>query len=236
LDWKNYQEEAAEFFRTLGLDAKTDITVQGVRTKHDIDVLVKSKHAGFEITWIVECKHWKAKVSKLHVLVLREIVHDTGADRGILLAENGYQSGAIEAASLTNVHVTSLAEVTKTASHEVLSFQLRELFDRLMICKYEYWELPKELRIKSGLRTDVEIGYSGDWATKIAEDIITKGFRGEFPIKPEIMYINVSHHLANQIIPEQISTLKELVEISTRMIVTLETKIDICKKMSNESA
>ncbi len=86
--WKEYQEEAASFFRSLGLDASTDVTVDGVRTTHDIDVLVKSHHVGFEITWVVECKHWKSRVSKLHVLALREIVADAGADRGILLSDH----------------------------------------------------------------------------------------------------------------------------------------------------
>ncbi|MBT3627065.1 MAG: restriction endonuclease, partial [Rhodospirillaceae bacterium] len=84
--WKEYQEEAASFFRSLGLDASTDVTVKGVRTTHDIDVLVKSEYVGFEIVWIVECKCWKTPVSKSHVLALREIVTDTGADRGILLS------------------------------------------------------------------------------------------------------------------------------------------------------
>jgi hypothetical protein len=46
---------------------------------------------------------WKSRISKAHVLVLREIVSDIGADRGILLAEHGAQSGAREAAVLTNV-------------------------------------------------------------------------------------------------------------------------------------
>ena len=52
IPWKEYQEEAASFFKSLGLDASTDVTVDGVRTTHDIDVLVKSRHAGFEVTWI----------------------------------------------------------------------------------------------------------------------------------------------------------------------------------------
>ncbi len=78
-DWNEYQEEAAEFFRALGLEASTNVSLKGVRTSHDIDVLVKSRHAGFEVTWLVECKHWNSRVSKLHVLALREIVADTGA-------------------------------------------------------------------------------------------------------------------------------------------------------------
>jgi len=82
--WRGYQEEAAELFRSLGLDASTNVSIAGVRTTHDVDVLVRSHHAGFDVLWLVECKLWKTPISKLHVLALREIVADTGADRGIL--------------------------------------------------------------------------------------------------------------------------------------------------------
>ena len=82
-DWQIYQNEVATFFRSLGLIAETDLTLQGVRTTHAVDVVVRSQHVGFTITWIVECKHWKRRVTKLHVLALREIVADLGADRGI---------------------------------------------------------------------------------------------------------------------------------------------------------
>lgn len=116
---------------------------------------MRSHHVGFDVTWIVECKHWKTRVSKLHVLALREIVTDLGADRGILLSEGGFQSGAIEAATLTNVRVTSLLDVRETAKSEILSMRLRELYDRAETCRERYWDLPKDLRIKYGLRPDV---------------------------------------------------------------------------------
>jgi hypothetical protein len=227
LDWKDYQEETAEFFRSLGLDAKTDVTLQGVRTKHDVDVLVKSHHAGFDITWIIECKHWNFKVSKLHVLALREIVSDTGADRGILLAENGFQSGAVEAAALTNVHVTSLAEAINTASNEILSMRLREFYDRLMRCKEEYWKIPKANRIKCGLRPEVGgIGYSGDWTIKAGEDLITKGLRGVYPIMPEEIHQLISENILEQKLPPQIKSLKELLGSVEPLIENLERKIN----------
>lgn len=94
--WNRYQEEVASFFRSLGLEAETNATVQGIRTSHDIDVLVCSSHVGFDLIWIVECKHWGKRVSKLHVLALREIVADVGADRGILMAESGFQQGPLK--------------------------------------------------------------------------------------------------------------------------------------------
>jgi hypothetical protein len=45
--WSGYQEEVAGFFRSLGLSATTNATIEGVRTSHDVDVVVRSKHAGF---------------------------------------------------------------------------------------------------------------------------------------------------------------------------------------------
>ncbi len=48
-DWKGYQEETAEFFRSLGLSASTNVTLQGVRTSHDVDVLVTIDVAGFSV-------------------------------------------------------------------------------------------------------------------------------------------------------------------------------------------
>jgi restriction system protein len=126
-EWADYQEEVAQFFRGLGLEASTSVTLKGVRTSHDIDVVVRSDHVGFNLLWLVECKHWKNAVSKLHVMGLREIVSDIGADRGLLMAEGGYQRGALEAAQLTNVQLTSLAELTCTASDALGRAQLRDI-------------------------------------------------------------------------------------------------------------
>ena len=229
MNWKEYQEEAAGFFRSLGLEAETDVTVQGVRTTHDIDVLVKSKHAGFEVTWIVECKLWNTKVTKLHVLALREIVSDTGADRGILLAENGFQSGAGEACALTNVHLTSLHNVMITASHDVMSMRLREAYDRILDCKTLYWDIPKWLRIEHELRPDVgETGYSGNNVIEILEDLAAKGFRGVYPIFPTDLHVSVSGNLAAQQLPSEIDCLEGLVILIESMLIVLEGKLARC--------
>lgn len=193
MNWKEYQEAAASYFRGIGLDAKTDVTVQGVRTTHDIDVLVKSHHAGFDITWVVECKHWKEKVSKLHVLGLREIVSEVGADRGILLSESGFQSGAIEASNLTNVRLTSLEEMRGTAKAEIFAMRLRELYDMVIDQEDRYWALSKELRREVGLRPDRgESGYSATHIFELAKDLLMKAFRGVYPLEVEQLSIFIS--------------------------------------------
>jgi len=219
--WKEYQEEAASFFRSLGLDVSTDVTVTGVRTRHDVDVLVKSHHVGFEITWLVECKHWKTRVSKLHVLALREIVAEVGADRGILLCEVGFQSGAIEAANLTNVKVTSLAEISGSARNDIYSMRLRELYDRTQVCNDRYWDIPKSHRIEHGLRSEVgQLEYSGAGAIDLCRELLSQAFRGLYPFKCESL-----RALVQPGFPEQFGSPEEVVAVAEPMIFELEQKL-----------
>jgi len=182
-DWNDYQERVAEFFRSIGMSAETNVAVQGVRTSHDIDVLVRSSHAGFDAVWLVECKYWSTRVSKLHVLGLREIVSDTGADRGLLLSESGFQSGAIEAANMTNVRATSLAQCQVDSAAQLAMMRLNELFDRSAVLRAEYWEIPKQVRIKYRLRGGVfdDYMYNGESALNVVDEILFKSSRGVFP-------------------------------------------------------
>lgn len=221
MTWKDYQEEAAEHFRSLGLNAVTDATVQGIRTSHDVDVLVTSKHAGFEVRWIVECKQWAERVSKLHVLALREIVSDLGADRGILLSESGFQSGAIEAANLTNVKVTSLAEARASSEHEINAMRLRDLYDRMEWCKLTYWDMSKSRRIEFGLRPDLfETGYSGAVVLGSLEELLRKSLRGRFPFETEDVY-----SLSLDYVPRSVNSPTDAIQTIEPMLAELEAKI-----------
>lgn len=222
-EWKQYQEEAANFFRSLGLESGTDVTIKGIRTSHAIDVVVRSRHAGFGILWVVECKNWKTPVSKLHVLALREIVTDVGADRGILLAEAGFQSGALEAANLTNVRLTSLAEVRESAGTDILSMRLRDLYDRNDACKERYWRIPKEVRIKHGLRFDVsEWGYSGARVVEYVADVLSRAFRGQYPVVSDALLAVARPELG---LPSQYLTPAEVGAWLEPLVVELEAKL-----------
>jgi restriction system protein len=220
--WQEYQEEVATFFRSLGLEAITNLTVQGVRTTHDIDVFVKSHHVGFVVVWIIECKHWERRVTKLHVLALREIVTDAGADRGILLSEAGFQSGAVEAATLTNVHVNSLANLRETANAEIMAMRLREVYDRVEACRERYWNIPKQKRIEGGLRPDVGAGgYSGDQVINFASELIAKAFRGIYPVEVDSLLGLVMFGGAHQF-----STANEILSFLEPKIAELETRLN----------
>lgn len=220
--WKAYQEEAAEFFRSLGLQAETDVTLHGVRTQHDVDVVVGIDVAGFEVRWIVECKHWQNAVSKVHVLALRQIVSDLGADRGIILCEVGFQSGAIEAAELTNIQVASLATLAVTSRNAVYASRLRDLYDRVEAARTRYWEIPKGVRVDHGLRPEPGVGggYSGTIIMDIALDLITRAFRGVYPISVDPFH----QHLIPSL-PEQFEDHEQLVAMLELPIAELERKL-----------
>jgi len=221
-DWKYYQEETTDFFRSLGLFAETDVNLTGVRTSHDIDVVVRSTHVGFDILWLVECKHWKSPVTKLHVLGLREIVNDLGADRGILLCEAGFQSGAIEAANLTNVQVTSLASLSIQTRQDISAMRLRELYDRVEQSNDRYWELDKSYRIVVGLRPEVgNVDYSGARVIEFCRELLSRAFRGLYPIVTGDVGASVRQGLPSTY--PDIQTVAEVVELLT---AELERKLD----------
>jgi restriction system protein len=224
--WQEYQEEVAEFFRSLGLEATSNHTVQGVRTTHDIDVFVRSHQVGFDVVWIVECKHWSKPVNKLHVLALREIVADLGVDRGILLCDVGFQSGASEAAALTNVHLTSLAALRGTASAEFTAMRLRELFDLAEACRVRYWDLPKEARIEAGLRPATGSGatYSGNRIVELASDLLAKALRGNYPV-----ILNCMEGFVTFGEDRQFANAKEILSVVEPMLLDLEARLSACE-------
>ena len=183
-DWLVYQEEVAELFRTLGLSVTMNQRVCGVRTAHDVDVVVRGKQAGIEQLWLIECKKWNRSISKDTVLTLRTIVNETGADRGIMMAESGYQSGAVEAARLTNITLTSIADLKVTLSEELGMTMLRSMLERVDSCRDRYWEISKADRIALGLRPDVMTdGYRSTTVMAAVDATARHALHRGFPIR-----------------------------------------------------
>ncbi len=129
--WHDYQEQAAAFFRSLGLTANTNEHLEGVRGSHDVDVVVRQATAGIKQLWIVECKKWKRSVTQLHVSALAEIAKDVGADRGILLSESGFQAGAIRIARTSNITLSSISDLEENSEDEKVELGLYERRKRI---------------------------------------------------------------------------------------------------------
>jgi hypothetical protein len=232
--WDDYQEEVCEFFRNADMQAETNISVQGVRASHDIDVVVRSRLVGFELLWLVECKHWRRRVSKLHVLALREIVADVGADRGILMAEQGFQRGALDAARLTNVQLTSLANLANTAGHEIGLAKLRVLQERLDKCRARYWNIDKTLRVQHGLSSywGQERAFESYVVMQATGWALNAAFRGIFPViyNPNLAAMAFPFGMEVEMSPDETlltaSTPNELFLLLEPDIIEFERRLD----------
>jgi len=119
--WQRYQQKAAAYFRALGLTVEIEAKIKGARGLHKIDVFVTGEIGTLPVRWIIECKLWNRSISKEKVLVLQQVVQDLGADRGILLSEAGFQSGAVLASENSNITLSSLKDLTNQTDKKIVS-------------------------------------------------------------------------------------------------------------------
>lgn len=187
-DWFQFQEEICAYFESIGAIAETNVTIQGVRTSHDIDVLVKTKFLGEDLIWIVEAKKWKKRVNKLQVLGLRTIVDDIGADRGFIISEAGFQSGAYESAENTNVKLKTFDELKMDTRELVEDEILKSYKKRLGLLEIRYWSHKKSIRKDYGLRGEIggfPVSFSGQGLLRTAHCAVIEAAKKNYPIDLE---------------------------------------------------
>lgn len=126
-EWHQYQSQAAAIFAALGCSVSVDAKVKGARAVHRIDVLVQFARWGLPQIWVVECKHQRRRVTKSAVEALKSIMLDTGAEKGFVLSEIGFQPAAVAAASLTNVSLLSLSKLEAGSAPDVEGHLLARL-------------------------------------------------------------------------------------------------------------
>jgi restriction system protein len=219
--WFRYQEEVAGFFRELDFGAETNVRLKGVRTAHDVDVVVRSTHVGLPLFWLIECKLWPSQaVPKAAVLAFRQIVDDLGAERGVLLSETGFQKGAFEAAAQSNVHLSSLADLKASAHSELTNRRLANLYERYGKAKEQYWDIPKYVRLAYFIMMEsVRQGeYPGHATLQFADEVLSKAMRGSYPI-----------HTALEG-PVDVANASEVIQLLERLLGSLESRLEICLK------
>jgi hypothetical protein len=86
-----------------------DVVKQGKTTDHQIDVYWEFTKGGVSHRVIVQAKNWSRPVDKGEVLKFDAVLNDLpGQPRGIMVAANGYQSGAREAAAARGIAMYEL--------------------------------------------------------------------------------------------------------------------------------
>ena len=206
--WREYQQKAAAFFRSIDLTATVEHTAKGARGEHDIDVFVEGSYMGIEFKWIVECKAWKTNVSKEKVMALSTIVQDIGADRGFLLSETGFQSGAIRAARLTNIALTGLADLAVVVGDKFVETRVARIHLRIHNVTRKLREIKRER-------------YDGDFFPPTAKPLskvfslgsaIDDALRGDLPTP---VYLGEDDRV-------YVNTLDEMLEVAERLVEEAE--------------
>lgn len=181
MNWQDYQQAVSAFFRSIGATTSIEAPLNGVRGSHNVDVVVRLKHFGIDVLWIVECKLWKTSVPKEKVLALQQIVQDVGADRGFLMSESGFQAGAIKCAQTSNITLSSLSELQEMATEELLNLKLKAVSVKLEELTRRYYRFipwPKYSKIKY---VELAVEYLPKMFMIRLE--IPKAFNGNFPVR-----------------------------------------------------
>lgn len=93
----------------INIDVQHDVVLQGKTTTHQIDVFWKFELGNVEYLTVIQAKDWRSKVKKSDMLSFKATIDDlpTGT-KGIFVALNGFQSGAIEVAKAHGIMACEL--------------------------------------------------------------------------------------------------------------------------------
>ena len=109
-EWRDLQNQVGLILRECGLDCEIEKTIQTVRGNVDIDVYAEDKSTQPTTIYLCECKHWQSAVPKTIIHAFRTVVSDYGANWGFVISSAGFQSGAFEAASNSNIRLITWTE------------------------------------------------------------------------------------------------------------------------------
>jgi hypothetical protein len=110
-DWKELQSLAGQMFDEIGCEVIIGKGVTNVRGVKEIDVFVHDVAITPPGIYLCECKRWKRAVPQEVVHAFRTVMVDIGAHRGFIISAAGFQKGAVEAATNTNIDLVTFEEL-----------------------------------------------------------------------------------------------------------------------------
>lgn len=159
-DWVDLQDKAAYIFSSCGYIVETPKKLKAIRGDVEIDVYAESS----DILIICECKYWESKVSQNTIFAFRTIVEDIGANKGIIIAKKGFQSGAYKNIQNTNIELKTWEEFLDLYKNKYLKSFIKKILKiksklfRLADNKSEYLKyydaLDKNYRIEANQLRD----------------------------------------------------------------------------------
>lgn len=112
-EWRTYQKIAAGIHAVaddVRVEIEYDYPVHAGGTK-EIDVVVWDDSQRYERVTLIECKFWDNPVDKSVVDSVTGYLDNSDADKGVIIAKSGFQSGAKERARGTGIELWKLKKL-----------------------------------------------------------------------------------------------------------------------------
>lgn len=137
-DWKDLQSRVARLFEDCGYKATIERKINTSRGSIKIDVYVSDNPEIPDETILCECKYWKKHVPKSVIHSFRSVVQDTGANFGYIISMKGYQSGAFNSATFTNLKLSNGIHYKTIEKNSGFAFVIKILKGYPMNCWKEF--------------------------------------------------------------------------------------------------
>ncbi len=161
-DWKNLQIVVFNIFKQLGYLASIEKKIESARSTIEIDVFAEKNIGKFNYEKVmIECKFWKNNVPQEVIHSVRTVADDIGANQAYIISKNGFQSGAIRAATYTLVSLYSFKEFVSIIADEWMTQFKNDYYNELRkLKKYDFltemlcWEVGTDRGFKTEERRD----------------------------------------------------------------------------------
>jgi hypothetical protein len=108
-DWQELESRVHQILVECGCQGERGKHLDLPRGSVDVDVYARDVTREPALT-ILECKQWQSAVPKNVVHGFHTVMDEVGANVGFIISANGFQSGAVEAAKNTNIHLVTWQE------------------------------------------------------------------------------------------------------------------------------
>lgn len=125
--WQDLELIVTKILNQCGFDAERGKQILTVRGTVDIDVFAKDNNSTPSSEYLIECKYWNTNIPQTIIHSFRTIVNDYGSQHGLIIARNGFQSGAYEATKNTNIHLLSWNEFLSLFENRWLQNRMRNI-------------------------------------------------------------------------------------------------------------
>ena len=106
-DWKDLQNKVNLILNDIGLNSQKEVILNTPRGNVEIDVYATDPKSVDEIKYIIECKNWNNKIPQTVIHSFITIMNETGGNIGYIISKEGFQKGAIEYSTSTNIRLFS---------------------------------------------------------------------------------------------------------------------------------